>query len=160
MTNASKEKGTRAELNVRDVLRELTKLPWERTPSSGALSHYKGDIILPPSSGAISKFAIEVKHYADDLLTSNVITGKPEFFNLWAQTVRQAGQMNAQPMMIFKKDRGKLLVAVPEEFLRKDVPYIILENIERAPSGRIVIQDLVRWGANLPKEFFAHMVVK
>ena len=68
--------------------------------------------------------------------------------------------MNSLPMMIFKKDRGKLLVAVDASLIREEIPSIILTNKERAPNGAIVIQDLVRWGCNRPKEFYAYMVKK
>ena len=43
-------KGARAETQVRDKLRELTALNWERVPSSGALDPkhgLKGDLYVP-----------------------------------------------------------------------------------------------------------------
>ena len=46
----SKEKGTRAELAVRDALRQATGLQFERTPLSGALdARYglKSDLFIP-----------------------------------------------------------------------------------------------------------------
>ena len=71
----SREKGKRAEYQVRDILRERTGLEWERVPGSGAFgqSHgLKGDIYLPPQTGKISKYCFEVKHYKDDNISSNL----------------------------------------------------------------------------------------
>lgn len=108
----SKEKGTRAELAVRDVLRQATGLQFERTPLSGALdARYglKSDLFIPNEK---NKYAIEVKHYKEDHLSSKVLTDKtPQLIKFWEQTVREAEQNNKLPLLIFKFDRSKLFVA-------------------------------------------------
>lgn len=111
----SKEKGARAETVVRDTLRKLTGLGWERTPGSGALDpkHFlKGDLYIPNANNA---YAVEVKHYKEDNLTSNVLTGKnPILLGWWEQAVRQGVQMSKKPLLIFKHDRSKLFVGFNE----------------------------------------------
>lgn len=112
----SRAKGQRAEYDVRDKLRLATKLQWERVPGSGGFgaSHgLKGDVYLPATTGHLSKYAIEVKHYKDDVLNSplfNETVSTLEKF--WEQTTREAREMNAKAVLIFKKDRGKWLLAV------------------------------------------------
>ena len=111
-------KGASFETDIRDKLRKLTSLSWERAPSSGALNArygMKGDIILPLTSGAISLYAIECKAYADDQISSNLIyPAEQTFDSWWAQTVREASQMNMKPMLVFKKNRGKHMLAIQE----------------------------------------------
>lgn len=105
-------KGARAETLIRDQLRELTKLQWERVPSSGALDPkhgLKGDLYLPNEKNL---YVVEVKHYQEDHLTSKVLTGKsPQFFEWWDQAVRQGKQVDKKPILLFKFDRSKIFVA-------------------------------------------------
>jgi hypothetical protein len=112
----SRQKGQRAEYAVRDLLREATKLEWERVPGSGGFgaSHgLKGDIYLPHATGRMSRFAIEVKHYKDEHLNSNIMKKTSSQLDKWLdQTYREAEQMSAKPMLVFKKDRGAWLVAI------------------------------------------------
>lgn len=111
----SRDKGKRAEYDVRDLLREKTGLAWERVPGSGgfgAQHGLKGDIYLPISTNKRSLYCIEVKHYKDDTITSTLFN--PTVSTLekwWNQTVRESQEMNAKPMLVFKKDRGEWLVA-------------------------------------------------
>jgi hypothetical protein len=117
----SRAKGQRAEYAVRDMLRDATKLEWDRVPGSGGFgaSHgLKGDVYLPTPTGKIASFTIEVKHYKDDVLNSNLFnTTVSQLEKFWEQTVRESQQMNAMPMLVFKKDRGKWLVALNVEDL-------------------------------------------
>lgn len=105
-------KGARGETVVRDVLRKLTGHQWERTPGSGALDakhSLKGDLYIPNSS---NRYCVEVKNYEDDHLTSKVLTStKPQLSIWWEQTVRESGQVNKLPCLIFKFNRSKLFVA-------------------------------------------------
>lgn len=105
-------KGARAETTIRDQLRKLTSLQWERVPSSGALDPkhgLKGDLYIP---GEKNLYSVEVKHYEEDHLTSAILTGKsPQFFEWWAQAVRQSTQVNKIPLLIFKHDRSKVFCA-------------------------------------------------
>lgn len=108
----SRDKGSRAELAVRNYLRQATGLGWERTPSSGALNEkhgLKADLYVPNEKNI---YAVEVKHYAEDHLTSSILTTKnPQLIEWWKQTERQAKQVNRKPLLIFKFDRSKLFVA-------------------------------------------------
>jgi Holliday junction resolvase len=107
----SRDKGARAETVVRDALRKLTGLNFERVPGSGALDekHFlKGDLYLPNLPNV---FCIEVKHYKDDTLDSKILSGKnPQLIEFWKQTTRQALQVKRLPLLIFKHDRSKLFV--------------------------------------------------
>lgn len=108
----SRAKGRTAETNCRDELRKLTGLKWERTPLSGALDakhKLKGDLYVP---GTNLKYCVEVKHYADDHISTKLLTGKnPTFLEWWEQTVREAGQMDSNPLLIFKHNRSKWFAA-------------------------------------------------
>ena len=108
----SRDKGSRAELAVRDVMRKATGLKWERVPGSGALDEkhgLKGDLYVP---GEKNLYAVEVKHYASDYLTSAVLTGKnPQLLEWWRQAVRQGIQVDKKPLLIYKFDRSKLFAA-------------------------------------------------
>ena len=123
MSNSkSRDKGVRAEYAIRDLLREATALDWERVPGSGgfgASHNLKGDVYLPQSTGKMSKWCIEVKHYKEEQFTSNILktaNTKTQFEKWLDQTEREAEEMNADPMLVFKKDRGQWYIAVPTEF--------------------------------------------
>ncbi len=113
----SKQKGTTAELKIRDILRKKTGLPFQRTPLSGGLNAVHGlksDLYVPNEK---NKYAIEVKHYKDDHLDSTVLTGKdPQLILFWKQAVREAEETNKEPLLMFKHDRSKVFVAF------KDMP--------------------------------------
>lgn len=112
MTVDPRAKGARAETQIRDQLRKLTGLQFERVPSSGALDPkhgLKGDLYVPNEKNI---YAIEVKNYAEDHLTSAILTGKsPQFFTFWEQTIRQGKQVSKKPLLIFKFDRSKIFCA-------------------------------------------------
>lgn len=108
----SRDKGARAESAVKDKLKELTGLKWERTPGSGALNEkhgLKGDLYVPNEK---NYYVVEVKHYKDDHLTSAVLTGKnPQLLEWWQQAIRQGKQVDKIPLLIYKYDRSKLFAA-------------------------------------------------
>jgi hypothetical protein len=108
----SRAKGARTETVVRDLLRKYTKLTWERVPGSGALDpkhQLKGDLYVP---GRTNIYCVEVKGYAEDHLTSAILTGKsPQLIQFWEQSVRQGLQVSKKPLLIFKFDRSKVFVA-------------------------------------------------
>lgn len=108
----SRAKGARTETVVRDVLRKHTGLGWERVPGSGALDpkhQLKGDLYVP---GRTNQWCVEVKGYAEDHLTSAILTGKnPQLIEFWKQTKRQGDQVNKYPLLIFKFDRSKIFAA-------------------------------------------------
>jgi hypothetical protein len=111
----SRQKGATAETKVRDELRKLTGLKWERVPGSGALDPkhgLKADLYVPKEDNL---YAVEVKHYAEDHFNTTLFTSKnPQLLQFWKQTVREAGQVSKKPLLIFKHDRSKLFVAFEE----------------------------------------------
>lgn len=115
MATDSRAKGARAETTIRDKLRELTGLGWERVPSSGALDPkhgLKGDLYVPNEKNL---YVVEVKHYADDHLTSSLLTAKsPQLLEWWSQAARQGIQVGKRPVLIFKHDRSKIFAAFEE----------------------------------------------
>lgn len=108
-------KGARAETVIKEALKKHTGLGWERVPGQGALDpkhKLKGDLYIP---NANNLYCVEAKHYADDHLTSAVLTSKnPQLLQFWQQTVREAGQVGKEPLLIFKHDRSKLFAAFRE----------------------------------------------
>lgn len=120
-------KGARAETQVRDKLKELTTLTWERVPSSGALDPkhgLKGDLYVPNEKNL---YVVEVKHYAEDQFTSTIFTAKsPILFEWWDQSVRQGKQVSKKPLLIFKHDRSKMFVAF-EDIPDKDYLYVCVQ---------------------------------
>ncbi len=125
----SRDKGTRAEAAAKGILIKCTGLPWERVPSSGALnpSHkLKGDLYIPEK---VNIYAVEVKHYKDDHMTSKMLTDKkPQIIQWWEQAIRQAEQINKKPLLIFKFDRSKFFVAFLEPKPSETLKYIRYNN--------------------------------
>jgi hypothetical protein len=108
----SRAKGARTETVVRDALKKHTGLGWERVPGSGALDpkhQLKADLYVP---GRTNLYAVEVKGYAEDHISSALLTGKnPQLIEFWKQSVRQGIQVNKKPLLAFKFDRSKIFVA-------------------------------------------------
>jgi hypothetical protein len=100
---------------IRDKLRLLTGLQFERIPSSGALDPkhgLKGDLYIPNQNNL---YAIECKNYEEDHLTSKVLTSvDSQLHKFWAQAVRQGVQVNKKPLLLFKFTRSKIFVAYNE----------------------------------------------
>ncbi len=126
----SRQKGARTETKVKEFLREYTGLKWERVPGSGALNEkhgLKGDLYIP---GEKNIYCIEVKGYADDHLTSHVLTSKsPTLLDWWQQTLRESKQVSKQPLLFFKFDRSKIFVAF-EDMPNDSYPYIYVNRDE------------------------------
>lgn len=128
-------KGSRTETVVRDLLRKYTGLKWERVPGSGALDPkhgLKGDLYVPNET---NKYCVEVKGYAEDHLTSAVLSSKaPQLFTFWEQALRQGVQVSKEPLLIFKFDRSKIFVAWsdPNYIPTGDYPYIYVERDSKA----------------------------
>lgn len=105
-------KGAKAETDAKIILKKHTGLGWERVPSSGALDPkhmLKGDLYLPNKDNL---YAIEVKWYESDHLTSQLLTSKnPQLIQFWEQAVRQGIQVGKKPLLIFKHNRSKFFVA-------------------------------------------------
>ena len=151
MTVDPRAKGARAETLIRDQLRTLTGLQWERVPSSGALDPkhgLKGDLYVPNEKNL---YVVEAKHYKDDHLTSAILTSKnPQFFEWWEQAVRQGNQVNKIPLLIFKFDRSKVFCAFME-MPTADYKYIFI-NAHGYEVYVALLDDFVR---NEVPEFIA-----
>lgn len=108
----SRAKGARVETQIRDALRKSTGLGWERVPGSGALDpkhKLKGDLYIPEKTNL---YCVEAKGYAEDHLTSALLTGKtPQIVQFWEQATRQGKQVDKKPLLVFKFDRSKIFVA-------------------------------------------------
>lgn len=141
----SRAKGARTETVVRDLLRKLTGLSWERVPGSGALDpkhQLKGDLYVP---GRTNLYAVEVKGYAEDHINSTLLTGKnPQLLEFWKQAVRQGHQVSKKPLLIFKFDRSKVFVAF--EDLPVTMAYrCILVSIEGYDFYVALLEDWVKF---------------
>lgn len=122
-------KGARGETEVVKLLTEATKIKWARSPLSGATAHIKGDIYIPLTEGKISRYLIEVKLYSDDCINCNLLNpSTSQLEKFLEQTEREAKQMNSEPMLVFRKDRAKWLVAVTKEY--SDLKYIHFKKNE------------------------------
>ena len=145
----SRAKGATAETKVRDELRKLTKLQWERVPGSGALDpkhKLKGDLYLPDRTNF---FCVEVKHYKDDHLNTTLFTGKsPQLLEWWQQTIRESAQVGREPLLIFKHDRSQLFCAFKDMPL-EHFPYIFI-NIN---GYEFFVAKLVDWISNERPKF-------
>ena len=117
-SNKSKDKGARAEAALKKILVSKTRLNWQRTPSSGALSEehkLKGDLYIPQEKNI---YTIEVKHYKDCHINHLLLTGtNPQIYEWWKQTVREANQNGNEPLLVFKHDRSKWFVAGNDIFV-------------------------------------------
>jgi hypothetical protein len=124
----SRDKGSRAETLIKDKLKALTGLGWQRTPGSGALDPkhlLKGDLYVP---GVTNVFCVECKHYKEDHLTSEILTSKnPTIIDWWSQAVRQAVQVNKKPLLLFKHDRSKIFVGF-EDFPDVDYNFVYISR--------------------------------
>lgn len=123
-------KGAKAETDAKTILKKYTGLGWERTPGSGALDEkhgLKGDLYIPNKENI---YCVEVKHYQDDHLTSQVLTSKnPQLIEWWAQATRQGIQVGRKPLLIFKHNRSKLFTAF-QDLPTADYRKIYLEVLQ------------------------------
>lgn len=107
----ARAKGARGENLVKDLLIKHTKLPWVRTPLSGALDvkyQMKGDLMLPNSA---NRFCIEVKNYKESPLSDKIFTSKTNNLILWWEKLKkQSSECNQDPLLFFKYDRSKIYV--------------------------------------------------
>lgn len=135
------EKGARGETIIRDKLRQLTGLQFERVPSSGALDPkhgLKGDLYLP---GQNNVFCIECKNYEDDHLSSKLLTSvSPQLITFWEQTVRQAKQTNRKPLLTFKFKRSKIFVAY--EDIPDSVSHLFV-SVDDSPFYISILEDWI-----------------
>jgi Holliday junction resolvase len=137
----SREKGARAETAAKGLLIKHTNLGWERVPASGALNpkhKLKGDLYIPEKSNV---YAVEVKHYKEDHISSKMLTDKqPQIVKWWEQSVRQAEQISKKPLLIFKFDRSKFFVAFLEPKPSTSLKYFKYNN-----THKFYIAKLEEW---------------
>lgn len=124
---SANDKGARGENIVKAELIKQTGLPFERTPSSGALSikGLKGDLFIPNMQNL---WTIEVKNYEADGFGSHCILGKGDFIRWWQQVVAAAKFNGNKPMLIYKWNRSTLYCAIPA-------------NVVTGVTNRIVLND-------------------
>jgi hypothetical protein len=148
MATDSRAKGARAETTIRDKMRELTGLGWERVPSSGALDPkhgLKGDLYIPNEKNL---YVVEVKHYASSHIDHLLVSGKSHQLVEWVnQAIRQGIQVSKTPLLIFKHDRSLLYCAFTE-FPEFKEPYLFIsrEGLEFYVS---TLEDYIKY--NKPK---------
>lgn len=112
MANKSGLKGTRFEYLIRDKLSKKTGVAWDRVPQSGA-GTMKGDLYCKSHHYF---YCFECKSFKDSVIQENLLNAKSNnLYSWWAQTIREAREMNRKPALVFKKDRGKHLIAVLED---------------------------------------------
>jgi hypothetical protein len=137
----SRAKGARTETVVRDILRKHTGLMWERVPGSGALDpkhKLKGDLYVPDTT---NRYCVEVKGYAEDHLTSQLLTSKsPQLIDFWKQAFRQGLQIDRKPLLIFKFDRSKAFVAFDDMPDTDDYRYVYV-NIDKHQFWCALLED-------------------
>jgi len=109
-------------------MRKHTGLGWERTPSSGALAHTKGDIYVPQVK---QEFVIEVKNYRDSAIDHTILTAViTNKLNVWwNKLTHQANSANCRPILFFKHDRSKWFVTVDVK------PSFVKNYLYLAPQG-------------------------
>jgi Holliday junction resolvase len=148
----SRAKGQRAEYAIRDALRKHTGLGWERVPGSGGynVAHgLKGDIYIPETNLV---HCIEVKHYKDDVINSNLVNKtESQLEKFWLQAQREADQLGKEPLLIFKKDRGKWIIAE-----RLVEGYLTPTKSISLRTGSMEIQCMLfdEWLSDKDKEYF------
>ena len=112
MSSKQSQKGSRFEYKIRDMLTERTGVKWDRVPMSGAGS-MKGDLYCLTNH---YYYCFECKSFKDTVIQENLLSAKSNnFYGWWDQATREAEEMNRKPALVFKKDRGKPLIAVVEE---------------------------------------------
>lgn len=133
MSSKQTQKGSRLEYKVRDLLTEKTGVKWDRVPMSGAGS-MKGDLYCLRNHYF---HCFECKSFKDSVIQENLLNAKSNnLYGWWAQTVREAKEMSRIPALVFKKDRGKLLIAIEERIegltrltLNSELGEEVLDNV-------------------------------
>lgn len=149
----SKDKGARAESLAKELLVSFTRLNWQRVPQSGGLSKehkLKGDLYIPNEKNI---YCIEVKHYKDDHLTSKLLTStNPQLLDWWNQTVREAQEIERQPLLLFKFDRSKWFICTEctlEDYELNNKPYFIYKYNDKD----LILQKFEDWLNVIERKF-------
>jgi hypothetical protein len=141
--SASRDKGARAENQAKGLLKRYTNLDWQRVPASGALAKahlLKGDLYVPPVNDNI--YCVEVKHYKEDKISSKLLTDTtPQLIKWWDQSIRQAEEVNKDPLLIFKFDRSKFFVCFDSPPPNEEYSYLFYST----PPYMLYIAKLEDW---------------
>lgn len=149
MSSKSAQKGSRFEYKIRDMLTDKTGVKWERVPMSGALDSMKGDLFCPV---AYYYHCFECKSYKDSTIQDNLLTAKSNnLYPWWEQTVREAEHMSKKPALVFKKDRGKPIIATDEK--EEGISFLMVNNF----GITIYLYDFTAW---LAKKEIKELVLK
>ena len=139
----SRDKGSRGELEVRDLLRAWWApvepgLSIERAPSSGgwhaaAAFRAAGDLVVP--AGARFPWSVEVKRREDWSLPSLLRGGQSPVWTWWAQATRDALRNRAWPLLWCRRSRS---------------PWVVLADARQAKLAGVApewtwIGDVVGW---------------
>lgn len=136
MASKQSAKGTRFEYKIRDMLTEKTGVKWERVPFSGA-GTMKGDLYCPVTH---YYYCIECKSFKDTVIQENLLSAKSNnIYMWWEQAVREADEMKRKPALIFKKDRGKPIIAVQETI--SSIPHIIINTFNMENVHLYLFED-------------------
>lgn len=106
MVNA-RQKGRIGEELVQKFLSSNTLHNFEMTPGSGS-GILKGDLHIP---GKKNRFCIEVKNYKESPISDKLLTSKSNDFVKWWTKLKSDCRGTKEPLLIFKYNRSKLLVA-------------------------------------------------
>jgi hypothetical protein len=125
----SRAKGARGEYLVRDMLRDVSGLQFERVPNSGALDYLKGDLYVPHAK---NKFCIEVKNYAESPLTDKLFTARKtnNLSRWWKKVVQQAKGGNQEPLLFFKYNRSTVFVVTDIKPLNEKSDYLYINWLD------------------------------
>lgn len=111
----SRDKGSKFERKVAKMLSEVYGCEFHRTPLSGGL-HWReangvsGDIV-PPEDISFP-YNIECKNVETDWDFDKIISGTSKFWEFWEQASRDAKENKKIPLLIFKKNRKDIHIAM------------------------------------------------
>lgn len=119
----SRDKGSKFERVVAKMLSEGYGVEFHRTPLSGGL-HWKeangvsGDIV-PPDTISFP-YNIECKNVETDWDFDKIIEGTSKFWDFWEQASKDARENEKITVVIFKKNRKDIYIAISEGILPLD----------------------------------------
>jgi len=104
----SRQKGSKAELQVAAMLKTYTGLEFIGTPGSGS-GKIKGDLYVLEKHNI---FLIEVKHYRDMAFNQKIFTQKNNnFVRWWTKAISQAKEMKQEPLLVMKQNYSQWYIA-------------------------------------------------
>lgn len=122
----SRDKGSKFERKIAKMLSEGYGVEFHRTPLSGGL-HWKeangvsGDIVPPDTINF--PYNIECKNVETDWDFDKIIAGTSKFWEFWEQASKDAKDSKKIPLLIFKKNRKDIHIALSFTTLPWDKAY-------------------------------------